>query len=175
MIQSTRLNQLLRSGETPAARLSSLVQEVADELDVTTTIRIVVTEAIVSPFVCGLVRPTLVLPKNESTSLSDMQLRQVLVHELAHVKRKDLLFGWIPEICCMVWFFHPVVHYAVYRLRLECELACDQLAMLHTNSSSGEYADTLIHVISSTNDTKILNAAIPAVAEQRSPKQPEQD
>ncbi|MEX0728327.1 MAG: M56 family metallopeptidase [Planctomycetaceae bacterium] len=143
-----RLKRVLRNASSPDERLDALVREAAHKLNVAGMIRTVLTEFTISPFVCGVIRPTLVFSKEVVTSLSDAQLRSVLLHELAHVKRKDLLFGWIPEICRLVWFFHPAVHYAVYRMRLECELACDQLAMLHSGSSSGDYADTLIQVVS---------------------------
>ena len=79
--------------------------------------------------VCGLRRPVVVLPGRLAGSLDRSQLRQAVLHELAHVKRRDLLWSWPAEIARMFYFFNPIVHWVCYRLRLERELACDQLAM----------------------------------------------
>ncbi len=104
-----------------------------------------------SPFVCGVLRPRLVLPVGLVASLAPAEVRQVVAHELAHVKRRDLVWGWIPEIARIVYFFHPVAHWVVWRVRLERELACDQLAMTTSGHSPGEYAQTLVRVVSHTS------------------------
>src|SRR5262249_45415458 len=99
-----------------------------------------------SPFVCGLAWPTLVLPRGISAVLGEAQLRQVLLHELAHLKRGDLWTGWLPEIARAVWFFHPLANWAAARIRLERELACDRLGLAHGGGDAADYANTLVRV-----------------------------
>jgi beta-lactamase regulating signal transducer with metallopeptidase domain len=96
------------------------------------------------------------MPGALATSLSPAQLRQVLLHELAHIRRRDLLWGWIPQAARMLWFAHPVVYWAVYRLRLERELACDQLAMTLSGKTAADYAQTLVDVVAQTSITPPL-------------------
>ena len=72
-----------------------------------------------SPFVCGLFRPMLVLPEGLVGSIEPVELRQVLLHELAHLKRVDLFWDWFPAIARMLFFFHPVAHWAAGRILLE--------------------------------------------------------
>jgi beta-lactamase regulating signal transducer with metallopeptidase domain len=113
-----------------------------------------------SPFVCGVRRPKLVLPHALVGMLGGEEWRQVLAHELAHVKRRDLVWGWIPEIARVLYFFHPVAHWVDYRVRLEREMACDQMAMAVSGRGPAEYADTLVRVVSSASWGSILRTSV---------------
>jgi beta-lactamase regulating signal transducer with metallopeptidase domain len=81
------------------------------------------------------------------------------LHELAHLKRRDLLWGWTTEIAQLVYFFHPLVWWVGYRLRLERELAGDQLAMAHSGHPPADYAQTLVQVVSHASQQAGVQAA----------------
>jgi beta-lactamase regulating signal transducer with metallopeptidase domain len=109
--------------------------------------RILLGDAIGAPFVCDALRPALVLPRDFMASLSPLSARSVLLHELAHLKRSDLIWGWIPTIARVVYVFHPAAHYIAFRTRLEQELACDQAAMVLTDQTAAGYAGALVDVV----------------------------
>jgi bla regulator protein blaR1 len=113
--------------------------------------RALMADVATSPFVCGMVHPTLVVPRGLIETLSDDQRRPVLLHELAHLRRGDLLWGWLPELARIVLWFHPVAHWAARRAWLERELACDGLAMQLAGSTPASYARTLVEVVSRTS------------------------
>jgi beta-lactamase regulating signal transducer with metallopeptidase domain len=145
--QRWRLRSLLRNAELCSEpTVIRLVAESARRLGVRRVPAVVFADGCGSPFVCGLAWPTLVLPRGISAALGERQIRQVLLHELAHLKRGDLWTGWLPEIARAVWFFHPVAHWAAARIRLERELACDRLALAHSGGDAADYADTLVRV-----------------------------
>jgi beta-lactamase regulating signal transducer with metallopeptidase domain len=104
-----------------------------------------------SPFVCGLWSPVLVLPRGLVGSVGPESLRPVLLHELAHLQRRDLLWGWIPALARLLYFFHPAAYYIDYRIRLERELACDQAAMLLSGQGAAGYATTLVEIVSQSS------------------------
>ena len=60
----------------------------------------------------------------------------------------------------MLYFFHPIAHWVSYRIRLERELACDQLAMAVSGKNAADYADTLVRVVSHTSQPSLLQAAV---------------
>jgi hypothetical protein len=101
--------------------------------------------------VYGLLRPVLVLPQGLMADLDPDHWRAVMLHELGHLKRRDLWWGWLPALARIVYFFHPVAHWVCFRIRLERELACDQLAMTLSGRGAAEYAEILVQVVSHTS------------------------
>ncbi len=100
-----------------------------------------------SPFVCGVIRPTLVLPRPLIATLAAERWRAVILHELAHLKRGDLIWAWVPELARIVLWFHPVSHWVARRAQLERELACDGLAMTMAEVDASGYAQTIVDVL----------------------------
>ncbi|MFI5457045.1 MAG: M56 family metallopeptidase [Isosphaerales bacterium] len=63
----------------------------------------------------------------------------------------DLFWDWFPAIARMLFFFHPVAHWAAGRILLERELACDQAAMNLSNRDAASYARMLVQVASAAS------------------------
>ena len=61
-----------------------------------------------------------VLPGTEGS-----ELERIFRHELQHIRRRDFVFDGIASFCRALLFFYPAVWYAMLRLKLESELACD--------------------------------------------------
>ncbi len=80
------------------------------------------------PFTWGVWRPRVVLP-GWVDGWSEEQLRSILTHELAHVRRRDWLAQIAGEICRAVYWFHPLVWFACAQLRKESEVASDDIAL----------------------------------------------
>jgi beta-lactamase regulating signal transducer with metallopeptidase domain len=157
--QRAGLRRLLREAASAPEPLRALVGELAGQLGLRRVPTAVTTDADCSFFACGAWRPVLVLPKSLLATLDGDRLRQVLLHELAHVKRFDLILGWPVEIARRLYFFHPLVHWLAYRIRLERELACDQVAMAASGRSPSDYVQTLIHVVTQASQPPALRAA----------------
>ncbi len=94
------------------------------------------------PFTTGLLRPCLVLPAR-GCRWGGETLRTVLTHELAHVRRRDLLRLVIQEAACAVAWFHPLVWAAAHRARIEIERACDDV-VLRSGIDAEAYARALL-------------------------------
>ena len=121
--------------------------EVADRLDLDTPPRLVLSDDIEMAFACGVLTPTIVLPAN-AESWSDDRRRAVLFHELAHVKRHDLLGHTLGRLACALYWFHPLVWTAAKNLRAESERACDDL-VLSCGARPSEYAQHLLDMVTS--------------------------
>ncbi len=96
------------------------------------------------PIVWGLWETRLQLPK-EALQWNDEQLQSVLLHELAHVRRRDLFVLALTQIACALHWFNPLVWIAAWRMHLERERACDDL-VLNTGIRASSYAEHLLNV-----------------------------
>src|SRR5207253_7453555 len=81
----------------------------------------------------------------EADTWPDDRLRIVLLHELAHVKRRDCLTHLLAQLACACYWFNPLVWIAVRRIRTERERACDDL-VLACGTEGPDYADELLEI-----------------------------
>lgn len=164
--QGLSLSRRLRKTAPGDPDLVERVRAAAAKLRMTRIPEVRVIDLDVSPFVCGLWWPRLIVPDGLAQSFTAEQLDLVLLHELAHVRRQDLIWGWIPEIGKILFFFHPIVHFLCAQVRFERELACDQLAMVSSGRDAATYADTLVRVVGqfSGSDSFQLAANSPTLA-----------
>lgn len=107
----------------------SLLEDCKALMAVFLPVTLIETEAIASPTLFGFVRPRLLLPARLRSELAREELRHVFLHELAHIKRHDVLVGWVMLALQTVHWFNPLVWVAFRRLRADRELACDSLAL----------------------------------------------
>ena len=97
------------------------------------------------PVVWGFFRCRLLLPA-AAQHWSNEKLRSVLLHELAHIKRRDTISQSLVQIACAVHWFNPVVWFAAWRLGVERERACDDL-VLASGVRPSAYAEHLLDVV----------------------------
>jgi len=124
--------------------LSEVAGEVARDLGFGRVPHVLVTQEAEAPFVWGLVRPVVVLPARLVGRMSREQLRAVLAHEFAHLRRRDAVTGWLLALCEVPYFFHPAFHLAKRRLMFEREAASDDCALGLANAPRSLYAETLV-------------------------------
>jgi bla regulator protein BlaR1 len=129
-------------------RILDLLEDCKEQLAIHTILGVVVTDRVKSPALFGFIRPRLLLPKGIIESLGIEQLRHIFLHELAHLKRHDIGFGWLMALCQAIHWFNPLVWYGFYRMRLDRELACDALVLSHTQpDESPQYGQTIINLL----------------------------
>ncbi|MDB4906015.1 MAG: putative rane protein [Gemmatimonadetes bacterium] len=131
--------------------------EVSDRLGLDEPPRLLRSEEARMPFACGLVTPTIVFPA-ECDNWSLDRRHAVLLHELAHVRRRDLVGHTLGRLACAVYWFHPLVWTAARQLRNESERACDDLA-LSCGTRAADYAEHLLDIV-----TSVRRDATPLVA-----------
>ena len=102
-------------------------------------------ENVASPFMTGVFRPTLVLPKTE---LSSEQLHNILRHEMTHFKRHDILYKWFAEFVKCVHWFNPISWYVSRQIATECEISCDMaVTKSMTDSEKISYVGTILSLL----------------------------
>src|SRR5580704_2602886 len=126
-ISQFRLGRILRSCDDSAdPALQSLLASCRAELRLSHSVRLLLAPRAMSPAVVGIWRPTVVLPKDILQTLSADELRTVMLHELAHIRRRDMLVHWLAALAGAVHWFNPVMWFVARRLAALQELACDE-------------------------------------------------
>jgi beta-lactamase regulating signal transducer with metallopeptidase domain len=107
-------------------------------------VKIVGSESASMPMTWGIFEPTLLVPAN-SGDWPEWKCRNILLHELAHVERRDCLTQLLAQVACSVYWFNPLVWIAAHRMRVERELACDD-RVISAGSPASDYAANLLDV-----------------------------
>src|SRR6266540_915610 len=134
-----------------------LVDELSLELGLTRHVRLLQASGPAMPMTWGIRRPAILLPREADTWTAERR-RDVLLHELAHVKRHDFLIQLMARVACAVYWFHPMVWLAATRLREERERACDD-HVLRAGATPSEYASHLLEI---ARGLRAARAALPA-------------
>ena len=125
-------------------RLSSTL---AAQLGVRKTPNVVVTSANISPFVWWIGGRTVIVVSRKATEqLSERDLRLIIAHEMAHVKRRDHWFRWLEWISLIGFWWNPVVWWAKTQLRISEEMACDHFVLQKTSPEAHQYANSLLNM-----------------------------
>jgi len=97
------------------------------------------------PTVVSLVKPAILLPLSLSSGLSAAQVEMLLLHELAHLRRRDHWINLAQWAIETLLFFHPAVWMISRRVRVERELACDDM-VLAAGVGQTPYAESLLRM-----------------------------
>lgn len=101
-----------------------------------------------SPILIGLFRPILYLPDIE---LTEPELHDILIHEMTHRKRRDLLYKWLAMIVRALHWFNPLVYLITRQIEEECEISCDYQATRNlTPQEQRHYMQTILRLITDT-------------------------
>jgi beta-lactamase regulating signal transducer with metallopeptidase domain len=98
-------------------------------------VRLCATPEIGVPMAAGLFNPVILIPESLPSQLSQEEFRQVLVHELAHIRRWDDWTNLAQKVVEALFFFHPAVLWIARRLDLEREIACDDWVVSMTGAA----------------------------------------
>jgi beta-lactamase regulating signal transducer with metallopeptidase domain len=126
-------------------------------LDLTGHVALLKSPYVSTPMTCGVVNPIVLLPL-ECDDWSEEWRRIVLLHELAHIKRRDCLTQMMAQLACAIYWFNPLVWFAAKQMRAEREMACDD-QVLEVGTRPSDYAGHLVEIAKSLGASNPLAAA----------------
>ena len=144
------------------AWLSAEVDRLRNALRIARRVRLAALERLSVPCVLGVLVPTILLPASLLTGTPPEQIRLILAHELAHVRRHDYLLNLVQLLVEALLFFNPAVWWISRQIRVEREAAADALAVRATGTPV-EYATTLADFADRLLDPLRGSRASPAV------------
>jgi len=114
------------------------------------------------PVTCGIIAPVIILPE-DAEDWDDERRALVLTHELAHVRRLDVMTHIVGQCAVALFWFHPLAWLAAARMRVERERACDDL-VLTAGARPSRYAGDLLDLVQTLNGPTAPAAAALAMA-----------
>lgn len=125
--------------ETWQRRIELLRARVA----ITKPVRLLETALTQTPVVVGWLRPAVVIPIGMLTGMPASQIEAILIHELAHIRRRDYLANLLQMVVEGFLFYHPAVWWISHVIRAERENCCDDFVVA-LNGNAHEYATALV-------------------------------
>lgn len=123
---TARMRRILKNGaKVTDVGAIGLFEECKLALNIKSTPVLIESSVIRSPMAAGTLRPHIILPSGIVTELSQEKLRFIILHELAHLQRKDIYVNWITTLLQIFHWFNPLMWYAFNQMREDRELACD--------------------------------------------------
>jgi len=122
-----RLATRAASAVSPA--IDAAARAVAAKLQMRRAVAILESQAVAVPTLVGWLKPVVLLPAAALAGLSPDQLRAILAHELAHIRRHDYLVNLLQSMVETLLFYHPATWWVSARIRAEREHCCDDLAV----------------------------------------------
>ena len=125
-------------------RLKGLLVSIQKDMGSAEKIELLESKMANAPFSTGMNKPAVILPL-KAESWPETVLRAVLTHEVAHIKRRDLLARLVAQLACCVNWFNPLAWFGLRRVLIEQEIACDNHVLV-AGSKPSEYAQSLLTV-----------------------------
>jgi beta-lactamase regulating signal transducer with metallopeptidase domain len=150
-----RLGAEAESGQVTSElleRIHALVAEVSTRLGLRASVSVLISSRVQVPGVVGTLWPVLLMPPALVTGVPLEQLRIVIAHELAHVRRYDFLVNLAQMVIEALLFFNPAVWWMSRQIRIEREACCDAMAV----SATGEaipVARALVEVVAQLRES----------------------
>lgn len=129
-------------------RLCRIFADARRELDVHGDVRLLRTDCVTSPALMGIFHPKLLLPPHVLTNFDPRELRLIFLHELAHLRRRDVAVNWLATTLLVIHWFNPIVWLMLHRLRADREVACDELVLSRTQPHDrASYGHTILKLL----------------------------
>jgi beta-lactamase regulating signal transducer with metallopeptidase domain len=145
------LRMVRRFGRLPACddpTVLAVLEECRARVRVKTPLPVAECASVTSPALYGLLRPRLLLPPGFAAKFSAAEMEFVFLHELAHLKRRDLWLNWLFAALQVLHWFNPLVWLAFARWRTDRELACDALALDAAGTGRNRaYGQTILRLL----------------------------
>lgn len=157
---SRRLKTIRRLSEAPPEDVVAIFNDCCKQTSVNCKVHLFQSNMITSPLSFGCMHSYIILPSNVIQKSSPIDLEHILLHELTHIKHKDI---WMNFWFCaeqVIYWFNPIIWWAFSKMRRDREVYCDWsvLNAYRTDEERLCYGDTLLQFVSKRNNTVIYTA-----------------
>jgi beta-lactamase regulating signal transducer with metallopeptidase domain len=140
------IGNLLSQSKRPDDSILDIFEQCRKQIGVNRPVMLELSPVAISPSVCGLFRPKILIPQDLPRKLKTEDLRPIFLHELAHIKRDDLWISLIQTILQIVYFYNPLLWVANVTIRKVREEAVDETVLVALGEKAEDYPETLLNI-----------------------------
>ena len=130
-------------------------------------VRIAQLNSLQIPMLYGWLHPVILIPSSKISKWTDDQINHILCHELAHLKRHDILFAHVTTVLQIMHWFNPLLWLTFHKMRLDREIACDAIVLNHLGrDQSKSYGSTILLLLENIS-TQNLNPMTVGIGESK--------
>lgn len=141
-----KVTHILQQTTAAPESIQAVLESCRRQLHIRQAVQIRCTFSAVSPAICGLFRPIIVIPVALPGTLSESGLRSILLHELAHWKRGDVWVNHLQILLQLFYWYNPLVWLANATIRRIREQAVDEMVLVELRGEAVSYPETLVQV-----------------------------
>lgn len=158
---------LIAQSKDATGEMVDIFQQSCEQMQVRRRIALKLSPVASSPSVCGLFRPTILIPQDLPDKLKAEDLRSILLHELAHIKRGDLQVSLVQTILQIAYFYNPLLWVANAIIRNVREQAVDEMVLVAMGARAEDYPETLLNISRLTFSRPVLSLRLIGVVESK--------
>ena len=158
---------LLAKSKNPNDSMVDIFEGCRKKMGIKRSIFLELSPVAMSPSVCGIFRPKILIPQNLPHRLKADDMRSVLLHELAHIKRGDVWVSFIQTILQIAYFYNPLLWVANVIIRKVREQAVDEMVLVAMGEQAEDYPETLLNVSRMTFGRPALNLRLIGIVESK--------
>jgi len=140
------VRRLIVNSRSANERSLEMLEECRCRIGIRQSVELRLTGNKLSPAVCGLFKPVILIPAALLKKLSREKLKAVLIHELAHIKRDDAWVNLLQTMLLIVYFYNPLVWIANAMIRRIREQAVDEMVLVTLRPETKSYSNMLIDI-----------------------------
>ena len=155
-----KLRMIRRCSEASSERIIDIFEYCCQNASIKRKIDLLQSDMITSPITFGYKTPYVVLPSNIIKGLSDKEIEHIILHELTHIKNKDIWVNFISCIEQLIYWFNPVIWWAFSKMKRDREAYCDWIVLNGYKSNEERlcYGETLLQ-FATAKRTVLANTA----------------
>jgi len=157
-VDQYRVSQLRRRSIAAPPGLQQMVAELIRDMALRVDVEVRIVAGLAGPVAVGILRPAVLLPASLLTGLTPEQMRAIVAHELAHIRRWDALVNLLQVFVETALYYHPAVWWISHRIRVEREFCCDE-AVVATCGDPITYARALTDLEAGRSTLRLTQAA----------------
>lgn len=154
--------KILNLEELKDLRFIQLLEQCKKKANINVHIPVYVCDSFKSPCILGVFKPKIYIPRCICDKREYRELYHVLLHELIHYKRKDLVYNFLAVLAVIMHWFNPIIWFCMKKMKLQRECTCDAYVLeIIGEEEAEEYGMALINFSKMvSNDNKVPQLAI---------------